>query len=64
MQEKNKPLVTRPKIAIDKGVIPLSEIVNGVKDFLKPVSYQIKTEIEEVSGEPFSITLTAIIKIR
>jgi len=56
--------VTRPKIAIDKGVIPLSEIVNGVKDFLKPVSYQIKTEIEEVSGEPFSITLTAIIKIR
>lgn len=65
LQAKTGPLIQRPKIVVDE-VLPLklSEIVNGVKEYLKPVSHQVKTEIEEANGQPFTITITALIKIR
>jgi hypothetical protein len=65
LQGQKKPLVTRPRIEVDDMLpVKLSEIVSGVKAYLKPVSHEVKTEIVEANGQPFTITLTALIKVR
>lgn len=42
----------------------LTAIVEGIKDILKPVHYDLRTEIEESNGSPVTIGISVKIKLR